>query len=530
MNEELQRIITSMVAAGESEDNIRLVIENFQPTVSEPEVETSGAVLEAVNVGISAINPIAGAGMSLARGLKVGGEMAIGIAKQIPSGQLLMSSIDSNKRIEESLKHIEDMPDDKTIALAPYQGSNLSRSMMGVKAEFKTVKEWKEEFNRVTEDNISIGVNSMTELLELTSKMNKDPNVAADIRQIKSPNDLVEFIGTGVGQAAPQAILSLITGGGFSYLMESTMIMSDAVQKLIEDGYSPEEAMRKQMLNTDYAKGFGAGAAALDLLSLSVLAKAMGLGVVKKEIAKSLTKAMIKRSSRKETAKAVATEFVTEPTQGFLEDIGSAKVRGLPAREGDYDPIGYLSEGISAAIGIFALGVGGKGLSSFFNQKVQNKKKESILDAIQSETALTREEAEVMLTQEVKRIKDIDAKTDITTKDTELNEVLEETKEVTKELPTTPEIEELVQPLEEDIASFLEEEKVLGVEEKRIGAEKEAKVAEKEVRKAKEVHRKELGEVRKGEEKEATKLAKLLDIERAKTAKETKQRTTKKAS
>lgn len=134
-----------------------------------------------------------------------------------------------------------------------------------------------------------------------------------DYRDINSVADFSSFVGNLLGQTAYQIPLSVGTRGASSYMMESATIYDAQLDRLAkEHGISREEVIERNLDNPAAGQAYAILAGGLDAASAGSIIGAFRKGggtVLKKWL-------------------NTATETLTEPTQGVLEEIGSGGTLG----------------------------------------------------------------------------------------------------------------------------------------------------------------------------------------------------------
>lgn len=143
--------------------------------------------------------------------------------------------------------------------------------------------------------------------IESTEKMG---GAVQSFKDIKNLDDLASYIGTLGGQAAYQIPLSVLSRGSSSLLQESATVYDQQLDNLAADhGITREEVIKRGLDKPAEGQAYAVLAAALDRLSAGNIISAFKQGG---------------GSIAKKWAKTAIPEAITEPTQGVLEDVGSA--------------------------------------------------------------------------------------------------------------------------------------------------------------------------------------------------------------
>lgn len=249
--------------------------------------------------------------------------------------------------------------------------------------EGKTVKEWKELVEGKKKDAVQQGLSEYKQAANTMSKWVKwggsEDAVSKTWSTINSPDDFFKFAAETIGQMAPMAGGAMLTGGMGTFALETGMVQMDQIKTLLDEdpNLTPEIILEKALADPKWAAGMGIAAGALDIFSLGILSKSMGLNRVankfiskgaKEFFEKGAAQTLKKAGRSGRVLKAVGTaglaEGGTEPIQGHLENIGVD--RGIGKERGwlEIDREQFLTEFLAGFTGGGFFAGGGAFISS----------------------------------------------------------------------------------------------------------------------------------------------------------------------
>lgn len=210
--------------------------------------------------------------------------------------------------------------------------------------------------------------------------------VVTDYRDIESVDDFASYIGSLAGQAIGQIPLAVATRGSSSFLLEAATIYDKQLDRLADENkITRQEVIEKNLDSPALGQTYALLAAGLDASSAGNI-----LGAFRKQGGSLLKKFVLK----------TAPESLTEPGQGFLEDIGA----------GGTVEDALTGEGLAARINEFAGGIVGSSVFSFVGKSdikdVADKAINQTTDAgsqvnsiIDAEATLTPQEENILKTK-----------------------------------------------------------------------------------------------------------------------------------
>ena len=126
-----------------------------------------------------------------------------------------------------------------------------------------------------------------------------------DVGDVQSVSDFAALVGNLAGQTIPQLAVTALTGGGATLVQEMATVYDGQIDAIAaEKGITREEVLSQGLDKPAEGAVYAAAAGALDYLAITKLLKGLKSGAVQKAI-------------------GVATEAVTEPIQGALEEKGA---------------------------------------------------------------------------------------------------------------------------------------------------------------------------------------------------------------
>jgi predicted regulator of amino acid metabolism with ACT domain len=362
MADELHDIVTSMVRAGESEEDIALVIQNYDKVKKKEDTESFQPSQEPVQplgngsgeIGSSEHKPtereLESAGNQAVRemyGTMIpGASLGMGIwdaAVNVFNSQVPASISIRDARVFrdalnthlEEFQGLKDLPDDQIIEIptGEYMTTPTGQTVPSSQTKQITVGERKRELTGKIQQNNKDFVEYLRKAQEQYQK-GSDTQLVQDFRQIKGVDDALNFIGAGIGNAIAQMPLALASGGASSFLLESGLTYLEGITEIArEKDMTIEEVMRKNLDDPVVADAMGALSASLDLLGAISVAKKTFFD--RKTVGKAL-KRIFSPSN---------VEGGTEFLQSIVNQASVSLQQDKPFRLRDIDWIQSLSEG-----------------------------------------------------------------------------------------------------------------------------------------------------------------------------------------
>lgn len=270
--------------------------------------------------------------------------------------------------------------------------------------------------------------------------------VVTDYRDIDGVGAFSSYVGNLLGQATYQIPLSAATKGGSSYLMESATVYDGQLDRIAKElGISREEVIERNLDDPAKGQAYAILAGALDAASAGNLISAFRKGGGQ-HLKKWLN---------------LATETITEPTQGVLEEVGSGGTVGEAfSEEGRARRVNELLGGL---VGGGAFSLGGT------EQKVKSKIK-------QAEAAIDQAINEVGDTGDSQLNADIDAAAAIDPVDKQVLEEVKVSDAIQTEQKEVEADEKLQKDLQEGTESTENTTNLKNAENTATNAAKEAEI------------------------------------------------------
>lgn len=395
MDEELQQIVEKMVASGEPEENIALVIQHYKPKTNQ--WDSVGQSVEAVG------GPVAKGIYDLGRTAYSG--LVDATPQNVAQSQEAVKSILQPTNVKEFIKKDKILPFQKFVrdrdpqysgvggfftpfdedaAIEKYGKQFMESQGLGAK-----VDEMEKNLPKVIERRKALEGYVQQQKQEAGEKLQ---GVVQDYKDVHGVDDSASYIGGLAGQAVYQIPLSAATKGASSYLMESATIYDKQLDYLADKYHlTREEVIDKNLDEPAKGQAFAILAGAMDAGSAGNIIGAFRSG----------GGAMLKKY-----LKSTIPEALTEAGQGVAEDLGA----GYNLQQAVVE---HAGERVNEAIGGFVGGhIGAFDFSGKTKEKeIANKMIAETADTgnpdlnstIDAEAALTPAEEETLKTKQAEQ-------------------------------------------------------------------------------------------------------------------------------
>ena len=233
------------------------------------------------------------------------------LSKQIPSAmeaKAVPTISTMQKNLISNVASISDVPDDEII-----QMTDLTNPRKG-KRSYKA-----SEYRRLANEKIASFNKARAAALDLSLSLNKDmedSDVISSLSQVNDGYDLLNFVTSSIGQTAAQIPLSVLTGGGMSYAMESGNIYLETVKEIAEkEGITPIQVIEQGKDQVALAEIGGALSGALDFIGAKKVLDAFGFDNMKKDLRRRALKILI--NSQVEGVTETGQEVISSAARGI---------------------------------------------------------------------------------------------------------------------------------------------------------------------------------------------------------------------
>jgi hypothetical protein len=357
MDEELQGIVQKMVEAGESEDDIALVIQNYKPS-PKPEENKQGfwsTLWNTVKSGIVDQTPISieQSGESLQSALQPANAKDYIKQRDYVGFQRYVRSKDPKYAGAAGVF----TPFNEDEAIEKY----ASQYMVDTGKQ-NLVKKFEQRAPEVIARRQDLEKFVKEQKAEAEQKLK---GATQDIGEVKDISSALSVAGNFIGQALYQIPVSFFTRGGSSLIMESATIYDEQLDELAKkNGITREEVIAKNLDSPALNQSYGALAASLDAVSAGSI-----IGAFRAKAAKGFAR---------EAAKDILVEATTEGAQGNIERFAGKNAAGV-----EFDPLtkenlmATANEVIAGALGAGTFSAA-SGIKEFRRNKVVNDAVESV--------------------------------------------------------------------------------------------------------------------------------------------------------
>lgn len=319
-----------------------------------------------------------------------GGKMVEGvIADQVPQQWATVKQAYASSGIKEADQLIE------LYNQNPQEGERVFSELEKQGLKIRNAGEsFVQALQRMQGEKLNTALKLEDEVVQQKSEFaNRTAGTVPEFSEIKGAKDFMNWLGTNVGQAGAQMPVSIGTLGSGSFLMEAAEVYDQQLDLIAEStGLSRKEVIEQGLDDPAAGQAYAILAGALDVASIASVTKLfknMALGGAKKQLAKEVLEKQLKDSFVKSTAKAGATEFLTEGIQGQLETKGATVGAGT---EFEWDWKKFFNEGAAGFVGGAGIGTASRA-TEYFGAKAALAK----IDKIEKEflAELSKMESEI---------------------------------------------------------------------------------------------------------------------------------------
>src|SRR6185369_3494457 len=298
MDEQLSQLIDSLVSKGASDEEIDVIVKDYQSNQSAPPKPEGDFNIWEANSQALANSP---------------GPFGV-IGKGI--GDLANTAVST----------VTDMIPQTIASLQGKGASQRDKELQGVIARNPELANQQNSWGigpTLAEEQARAQAGKITAEKEVQLQKNeaakKLGGVVQNFKDIKSASDVASYIGQALGQAGGQIPLSVATGGASSFLMEAAAVYDEQLDQLAEiHNISREEVIARGLDKPAEGEVYAMLAGGLDAVSagsvMSLFKSAAG-----KQAKQSVMKAFLKN---------FLGEGITEGAQGNLEQLGATQGSG----------------------------------------------------------------------------------------------------------------------------------------------------------------------------------------------------------